>query len=129
MIPLCEHDGIGVIPWSPLARGMLARSRPTSDAPPTSRAEHDTFGHELYAQQVDWNVIDAVQRIAAARGVSAAQVALAWLLSKPAVTAPIVGATKPAHLIDAIAAVELELSQAEITELETGYTPHRVLGH
>lgn len=129
MIPLCQQAGIGVIPWSPLARGLLARPRPATSATPTLRAESDSFGKEMYEGQVDWDIVDAVQRIATARGVSAAQVALAWLLSRPAVTAPIVGATKIAQLHDSIAAVEVELTAEEIVELETSYRPHKVLGH
>ena len=129
MIPLCMHEGVGVIPWSPLARGILARPRPTSDAPATRRNETDSYQREMYTDNVDWGIVDAVQRIALARGVSAAQVALAWLLSKPAVSAPIVGATKLSQLEDAIAAVEVELTADEISQLEKPYTPHRVLGH
>ena len=129
MIPLCMLEGVGVIPWSPLARGILARPRPTSERPATRRNEFDAYQKEMYTDNVDWGVVDAVQRIASARGVSAAQIALAWLLSKPAVSAPIVGATKPAHLDDAIAAVELELTTDEIAQLEKPYTPHKVLGH
>jgi aryl-alcohol dehydrogenase-like predicted oxidoreductase len=129
MIPLCVHEGIGVIPWSPLARGLLARPRAASEARTTTRAGTDTFADEMYTDEVDWEVVEAVQRIATARGVSMAQVALAWLLSRPAVTAPIVGATRLAQLEDAIAAVELELTPDECAELEKPYTPHRVLGH
>ena len=130
MNPLCVHEGVGVIPWSPLARGILARPRPVAAAAAlTQRADADTFQKEMYTDQIDWTVIDAVQRVAAARGVSAAQVALAWLLSRPVVTAPIVGATKIAQLEDAMAAVELELTADECAELEAGYTPHKVLGH
>jgi aryl-alcohol dehydrogenase-like predicted oxidoreductase len=129
MIPLCVHEGVGIIPWSPLARGILARPRPTADAPATLRADTDAYQKDMYTGQVDWAIIGAVQRIAEARGISAAQVALAWLLAKPGVSAPIVGATKPSHLDDAIGAVEIELTAEEITELEAGYTPHKVLGH
>ena len=129
MIPLCLQEGVGIIPWSPLARGILARPRPSTDAAATSRAEHDLFQKELYSGRVDWTIVDAVQRVAKARGVSAAQVGLAWLLSKPAVTAPIVGASKLEQLNDAVAAVELQLTAEEIAGLEAGYTPHPVLGH
>jgi 1-deoxyxylulose-5-phosphate synthase len=129
MIPLCLQEGVGIIPWSPLARGILARPRPATDAAATSRAEHDAFQKELYSGKVDWTIVDAVQRVATARGVSAAQVGLAWLLSKPAVTAPIVGASKIGQLNDAVAAVELQLTTEEIAELEAGYTTHPVLGH
>jgi aryl-alcohol dehydrogenase-like predicted oxidoreductase len=129
MIPLCRHEGIGVLPWSPLARGILTRARPRDDAPATPRAATDAFATEMYTGQVDWEVVDAVQQVAAARGVSAAQVALAWLLSKPAVTAPIIGATKLAQLDDAAAAVNLVLDAGEIAALEAHYKPHVVLGH
>lgn len=129
MNPLCGHEGVGVIPWSPLARGILARPRPTAGAAPTQRADTDAFQKEMYTDQIDWAIVDAVGRVASARGVSAAQVALAWLLSRPVVTAPIIGATRLAQLEDAVAAVELDLTAEECAELEAGYTPHKVLGH
>jgi aryl-alcohol dehydrogenase-like predicted oxidoreductase len=128
MIPLCIHEGVGVIPWSPLARGILARPRPATEQRTTTRAQTDTFAHDMYEGQIDWEVVDAVQRIAKARGVSAAQVALAWMLSRPGVTAPIIGASKLPQLQDAIAAVELELTPEECAELEKPYRPHKVLG-
>ena len=111
---LCVHEGVGIIPWSPLARGLLARPRPATDAPATTRADTDGYQKQVYTGNVDWAIIDAVQRIAAARNVPASQVALAWLLSRPAVTAPIVGATKLEHLHHAIAAVDVELTSEEI---------------
>ena len=129
MIPLCEHEGVGVIPWSPLARGILARPGPATDAAATRRAEHDTFGKQMYTGHIDWDIVDAVQRIASARGVSAAQVSLAWLLARPAVVAPIVGATRLPQLEDALGAVDLQLTPEECADLERGYTPHPVLGH
>jgi aryl-alcohol dehydrogenase-like predicted oxidoreductase len=129
MIPLCIHEGVGVIPWSPLARGLLTRPRAASEKRATTRAETDTFGNEMYAGQVDWEIVDAVQRIAEQRGVSMAQVALAWVLSRPGITAPIVGATKLEQLQDAIEAVELVLTPEEILALESLYRPHAVLGH
>jgi aryl-alcohol dehydrogenase-like predicted oxidoreductase len=129
MIPLCAHEGIGIIPWSPLARGLLARPRSASVSRTTTRAGSDSFADEMYTGQVDWAIVDAVERVAATRGVSMAQVALAWLLSRPAVTAPIVGATKLSQLQDAIAAVELALTPEECAMLEAPYTPHKVLGH
>jgi aryl-alcohol dehydrogenase-like predicted oxidoreductase len=129
MIPLCLHEGVGCIPWSPLARGILARPRPATEQRTTQRARTDSFAHDMYEGQIDWEIVDAVQRVAERRGVSAAQVALAWLLSRPGVTAPIVGASKPPQLDDAIAAVELELTPDEIAELEKPYRPHKVLGH
>jgi aryl-alcohol dehydrogenase-like predicted oxidoreductase len=128
MIPLCIHEGIGVIPWSPLARGALARPRPATEQRTTQRAKTDTFGHDMYEGQIDWEIVDAVQRIAKARGVSAAQVALAWLLARPGVTAPIVGASKLPQLQDATAAVELELTPEEMAALEAPYRPHKVIG-
>ncbi len=129
MIPLCIQEGVGIIPWSPLARGMLARPRAASQKKTTTRAGTDTFADEMYTGQIDWEVVDAVERVAKARGVAMAQVALAWLLSRPGVTAPIVGASKLPQLDDAIAAVELELTAEEIAALEKHYTPHKVLGH
>ena len=124
MLPLCADQGIGVIPWSPLARGKLTRDWDES----TARAQTDQFGKTLY-RDGDRVIVDRVAEIAARRGVSRAQVALAWLLSKPVVTAPIVGVSKPAHLTDAIAAVDLHLDDKEIAELEEPYTPHGIAGH
>jgi aryl-alcohol dehydrogenase-like predicted oxidoreductase len=126
MLPLCAAEGIGVIPWSPLARGRLTRAWDEA----TERASTDEYGRKLYASHVDADrqVVDRVARIAAARGTSRAQVALAWLLHKPAVTAPIIGASKPHHLEDAIAALGMGLAPAEIASLEEPYVPHRVAG-
>jgi aryl-alcohol dehydrogenase-like predicted oxidoreductase len=123
MLPLCIDQGVGVIPWSPLARGRLTRALGTI----TARSETDVFGRTLYAED-DAAIIEQVRVIAEARGVTRAQVALAWVLSKPGITAPIIGATKPHHLDDAIAAVDLELSPEEIEALETPYTPRPVVG-
>jgi aryl-alcohol dehydrogenase-like predicted oxidoreductase len=125
MIPLCEHEGVGLIPWSPLARGLLAGTRKgIGDTTSTKRASSDEFATRLYKGKSDDAVIDAVRKVAEARGLPMAQVALAWLLSKPAVTAPIVGATKMHHLEDAIAAVDVTLSPEEIAALEAPYEPH-----
>ncbi len=124
MLPLCADQGIGVIPWSPLARGRLTRDPEET----TARSETDAFGRSLYGADQDVPIIDAVRAIADARGVSRAQVALAWVLSKPVVTAPIIGATKPHHLDDAIAAVDLQLTADEIAALEKPYTPRPVVG-
>jgi 1-deoxyxylulose-5-phosphate synthase len=129
MIPQCIDQGVGVIPWSPLARGVLAGNRTRSGEQLTTRAGSDQFTDHLYNQPTDFDVVERVAEIAAERGVPAAQVALAWLLQKPGVTAPIVGATKLGHLEDALAAEELELSDQEIARLEEPYVPHPVLGH
>jgi len=128
MLPLCRSEGIGVIPWSPLARGRLAR--PWEDQPTTERAAADVFGKTLYerTRDADRAVVGAVQKVAEGRGIPAAQVALAWLLQKPGVTAPIVGATKPKHLQDAVAALSVKLSHQEIQALEAAYVPHPVAG-
>ncbi|MCA1711711.1 MAG: aldo/keto reductase [Actinobacteria bacterium] len=123
MLPLCADEGIGVIPWSPLARGRL--TRPWDEA--TERSESDQFGKMLYAEG-DRTVVERVAEVAEARGVPAAQVALAWVSHNPVVTAPIVGATKPHHLEDAVAAVDLELTDAEVARLEEPYVPHEVAG-
>ncbi len=123
MLPLCLDQGIGVIPWSPLARGRLTRDWDAS----TARSESDPFGSSLYSDD-DRRIVGAVAKIAESRGVSRAQVALAWVLRQPAVTAPIVGATKPGHLEDAIAAVDLELSDDEAAQLEGPYSPRLPAG-
>jgi aryl-alcohol dehydrogenase-like predicted oxidoreductase len=130
MIPLCEAEGVALIPWSPLARGLLAGTRRSpADTTSTLRAESDEFARKLYDHPGDQEVIDTVRRVAQARGVAPAQIALAWLLSKPAVAAPIIGATKLQHLDDAIAALEVQLSAEEIKQLEAPYRPHAVRGH
>jgi aryl-alcohol dehydrogenase-like predicted oxidoreductase len=123
MLPLCAEQGIGVIPWSPLARGRLTRPWDSS----TPRSDSDDFGRALYSD-ADKPVVDAVIRIASARGVAPAQIALAWVLSKSVVTSPIVGATKTRHLDDAVAALKIHLDGAEITALEDSYRPHSVVG-
>ncbi|SIS93527.1 aldo/keto reductase [Alicyclobacillus vulcanalis] len=127
MMPLCHADGIGVIPWSPLARGRLTRPWDTR----TARSETDEFGRKLYAltEDSDRRVVERVQAVADGRGVPMAQVALAWVLSKPYVTSPIIGATKLHHLEDAVAALEITLTPEEIAQLEEHYVPHPVLGH
>ena len=129
MMPLCRAEGIGVIPWSPLARGFLAGNRRRQDKGETTRAKSDEFAHRLYYNDGDFAVVDGVSEIAGRRGVPNAQVALAWLLAQPGVTSPIVGASKPHHLEDAIAAVSLKLSEEEVKALKEPYTPHPVLGH
>jgi aryl-alcohol dehydrogenase-like predicted oxidoreductase len=129
MIPLCIDQGVGVIPWSPLARGLLAGNRSRDGGKHTTRANTDAFGDSLYTQPADFDVADRAAEVAAERGVPAAQVARAWLLHRPGVTAPIVGATRPGHIEDALAAEKLELSADEIGRLEEPYVPHPVLGH
>jgi aryl-alcohol dehydrogenase-like predicted oxidoreductase len=129
MIPLCLDQGVGVIPWSPLARGVLAGTRTRSGERSTTRANTDAFTDYLYEQPTDFDVVERAQEVATARGVPTAQVALAWLLTKPGVTAPIVGSTKLAHLEDALAAAQLKLSDDEVASLEQPYVPHPVLGH
>ena len=128
MIPQCLDQGVGILPWSPLARGLLAGSRTAAGEPLTTRAGTDPFLDSLYRPDLDRAVIDRAGEIAAERGHSTARVALAWLLHKPGVTAPIVGATKLEHLEDALAAEELSLSEEEIARLEEPYVPHPVSG-
>jgi len=129
MLPLCRAEGIAVIPWSPLARGFLAGNRRRQDKGETARAQSDEFAHRMYYKEGDFAVVERLTEIARARGVSNAQVALAWLLHQPGVTAPIVGASMPRHLEDAVAAVSLQLEPAELTALAEPYQPHQVLGH
>jgi aryl-alcohol dehydrogenase-like predicted oxidoreductase len=127
MMPLCIAERIAVVPWSPLARGRLTRAWDTE----TARTRTDEYGNKMYAATVesDRKVVEQVAAIAAVRGVPKAQVALAWLVQKPFVTAPIVGASKPQHLDDAVAALALELDSAEIARLEESYVPHAIVGH
>ncbi len=127
MIPLCLDMGVGVIPWSPLARGWLTGSRGRSGDRHTTRAKNDDFASRLYDES-DFDVIDAVTELAAERDLPPAQIALAWLLHKPGVAAPIVGATKVGHLGDALAALDVTLTDAELHRLETRYRPHAVKG-
>ena len=129
MIPQCIDQGVAVIPWSPLARGVLAGNRTRAGERRTTRSNSDPFGDSLYQQPADFDVVDAAGEVAAERGVPPAQIALAWLLQRPGVTAPIVGATKRAHLEDALAAEKLELTADETRRLEERYRPHPVLGH
>jgi aryl-alcohol dehydrogenase-like predicted oxidoreductase len=130
MIPQCIDQGVGVIPWSPLARGILAGNRTRSGDRLTTRANTDRFGDTLYKQlDTDFEVIERAVQVGGARGVPSAQVALAWLLSRPGVTAPIVGATKLEHIEDALAGEQLELSSDEISALEEPYVPHAIQGH
>jgi 1-deoxyxylulose-5-phosphate synthase len=127
MIPLCQEEGIGLLPWSPLARGMLAGTRKSrDDEKATTRASTDTIAEGLYDHPSDWDVVEAVQSVAAARGSTPAEVSLAWLLSRPQVAAPIIGATKLHHLEAAVKAVELTLQPEEIQALQAPYQPHGV---
>jgi len=126
MLPLCRAEGIAVMPWSPLARGFLTRPRGQSQ---TLRASSDAFAHGLYYSDDDYEVVDAVAKVADNRGVSQAQVALSWLMHQPGITAPIIGATRMAHLEQAVEALDLVLTAEECSLLEAPYRPHRVLGH
>ena len=129
MAPLCVAEGVGMIPWSPLARGMLAGTRKKLGDESTARSQSDGLDQILYDHPSDWDVVEAVKKVAAQRGDAPAQVALAWLMSRPGVSAPIIGATKPQHLEDAIAATEIELSDEEVALMEAPYVPHGVKGH
>jgi aryl-alcohol dehydrogenase (NADP+) len=128
MIPLCLDQGVGLIPWSPLARGFLTGTR-SRDGGSTRRAEKDTFAKDMYYSEDDFVVADTVAQVAGKRGVSAAQVALAWVLQAPGVTSPIIGATKAEQLKDLLGAIGLKLSADEVKALEAPYRPHRILGH
>jgi len=127
MVPLCAEEGIGLMPWSPLARGLLAGTRKSrDDKQATARAASDTFSEYLYDHPNDWDVVEAVQKVAAARGSTPAEVSLAWLLSRPQVSAPIIGATKLSHLEAAVKAVDLQLQPEEVQALQAPYRPHDV---
>ena len=134
MIPLCVDQGVGCIPWSPLARGFLTGTRKRGDGRDfakgeTTRARTDEFGHGLYYRDTDWDVVDQVVEIANARGVKPAQVALAWVMSKPGVSSPIIGASKMYQLEEALGALDLKLTPEEVERLEAPYEAHPVLGH
>ena len=129
MIPLCREEGIGIIPWSPLARGFLAGNRRREDRGETIRARTDDYAQELYYADSDFTVAERVVEIAVRRGVKPTQIALAWLLAKPGVTAPIIGASKLPHLDDAVAALAIRLDAEETAFLEAPYQPHAILGH
>ncbi len=132
MIPLCLDQGIGLIPWSPLARGFLAGNRKSNEdkkQAETTRARTDDYAHKLYYRESDFTLVDRITEIAQARGVKNAQVALAWILAKPGVSAPIIGASKPYQLEDALAAMDLKLTSEEMQRLEEPYEPHPILGH
>jgi len=129
MIPLCRDQGLGVIPWSPLARGLLTGNRTRGGETKTTRAKSDDYSHRMYQRDEDFDVVDRCVEVARARGSSPAEVALAWLLAKPGVTAPIVGTTQVEHLETAVSALDLKLSDEERERLEEPYVPHPVLGH
>ncbi|HVL67980.1 MAG TPA: aldo/keto reductase [Vicinamibacterales bacterium] len=129
MIPLCLEEGIGIIPWSPLARGFLACNRRSATDADTERGRTDTFGHGLYYATDDFTVADRCQEIAREKGVKPAQVALAWVLRQPGIAAPIVGATRMYQLDEAVASLDVTLSDDEARRLEEPYVPHRLLGH
>jgi 1-deoxyxylulose-5-phosphate synthase len=129
MIPLCLDQGVGVIPWSPLARGFLAGNRTADRSGETARSKSDAFAHQMYYEEADFHVLDRCVELANQRGVKPAQIALAWMLRKPGITAPIVGASKMYQLEEAVAATEIVLDAEEIARLEQPYVPHRILGH
>jgi aryl-alcohol dehydrogenase (NADP+) len=129
MLPLCREEGIGVIPWSPLARGFLAGNRSKENYGETVRAKTDDYAQKLYYQDSDFTVVQRVSEIAKHRAVPNAEVALAWILAQPGITAPIIGASKMHHLEDAASALKLKLTDEELRLLEEPYVPHAVLGH
>ena len=129
MNPLCRAEGVGLIPWSPLARGFLAGNRRAADKGETVRSKSDEFAHSLYYQQGDFQVVERVTEIAQKRKVANTQIELAWILQKPEVTSPIIGATKSHHIEDAVKALEIKLDTEELKALETPYQPHPILGH
>jgi aryl-alcohol dehydrogenase-like predicted oxidoreductase len=129
MVPQCLDQGVGIIPWSPLARGWLAGTRTREGERRTRRAETDAFQDQLYGRPEDFDVVDRLVEVASEAGVKPVQMALAWLLQKPGVTAPIIGATKQGHLEDALAAADLRLSADQVERLDEPYRPHPILGH
>ncbi len=129
MIPYCIEEGIGLIPWSPLARGFLAGNRSKSRSDETTRSQTDDFAHAMYYQDTDFQIVDRVIDVAKQHGTSPAQIALAWMLARPHITSPIIGATKMKHLEEAVTALEITLAEDEIAYLEDPYQPHPILGH
>jgi aryl-alcohol dehydrogenase (NADP+) len=127
-IPFCIEEGIGVIPWSPLARGFLAGNRKRGEKTASLRDRHDTWGHTLYVADEDYDVVDRVVEVAARKGVKPIQVALSWIVNKPGVTAPIVSATKLEQLDQLVEGLSVELTPDEIAAVEAPYVPHRVIG-
>ena len=129
MNPLCQCEGIGIIPWSPLARGFLTGTRKRREEKPTARAKSDTISRKLYYQETDFDIVDRVVALAKRKEVQPAQIALSWLLHRPEVTAPIIGATKMVHLEEAVAALKIQLSDEDMAYLQELYMPHPVLEH
>jgi 1-deoxyxylulose-5-phosphate synthase len=129
MLPFCLDQGVGVIPWSPLARGFLAGNRQAKGEGPTKRAKSDQYAHEMYYEESDFAILERVIELAQSRGVSPAQIALAWLLHKPGITSPIIGASKMYQLEEAVAATEISLSDEEMAQLEEAYRPREIRGH
>ena len=129
MIPFCIDQGVGLIPWSPLARGFLAGNRTRDKSGATTRSETDDWAHGAYYQESDFGVVDCVVEVAKQKGVKPAQIALAWMLHKPYITAPIIGATKMSHLEELVAATEIEMSEEDMAAVEARYQPHPVIGH
>ena len=129
MIPLCIDQGVGLIPWSPMARGFFAKNRARGGGGETARAKTDPFANQLYFREEDFTVAGIANEIAEARGVTGSQVALSWMLNKPHIASPIIGATKMEHLEQAISALEIKLSDEEVRRLEEPYKPHPILGH
>lgn len=129
MIPLCRSEGVGLLPWSPLARGFLSGNRSRQDWGETKRAKIDNFAHQMYYQESDFSVVERVVDLAKEREATASQIALAWLSHQPGVTAPIIGASKMNHLEEDVAALDIELSEEELGSLEEPYQPHPILGH
>jgi aryl-alcohol dehydrogenase (NADP+) len=129
MLPLCREEGVGIIPWSPLARGFLAGNRTRDKGGETTRSKSDGFAHSMYYQDSDFTIVDRVVELAGRHGVTPAQIALAWLLHQPGVTAPIVGASKMPQLEQAVAALDIALSAEDRAYLEAPYQPHPILGH
>jgi aryl-alcohol dehydrogenase (NADP+) len=129
MIPLCLDQGVGLIPWSPMARGFFAGNRRRGGGGETTRAGSDPFAEGLYFRDADFTVAERAAEVAKAHGLTGSQIALAWLLNKPHIAAPIIGATKMDHLEQAIAALDIQLSDEDVKRLEEPYQPHPVLGH
>ena len=129
MIPFCVEEGVGIIPWSPLARGFLAGNRRKRGEGDTARAKSDDFAHHMYYQEIDFTILDAVEKLAEEKDVKPAQIALAWMLHKSDIHSPIIGATKMYQLEEAVAALDIEISTGDMMTLEAPYRPRPILGH